>query len=332
MTGSFKYLHFLSDSPFLRPLAYRMLSADRLSRNPLYRHIYSRRIKGMQERRLAYPKTVAIEGTNACNSACIMCGHKGMTRAQGVMPMELYARILEQLKDWRLESLLLSGFGEPLLDPRLEERIALAKARGFGNIGLVSNASLLYPEKAAKLISAGLDLMHISLDGATPETFHKLRPGLDHRTVIQNIDHILSLSPRPRIFIQVVTLDANAEETTTLQKIWGPKADRLIFRQAQDWAGQVPLPDRQDSPHLMARKLWPPCLYLWDQMNIYWDGTVPSCCLDYEARQPLGNAAGQALVDIWQGPVLKDLRQKHNAGQRDQLSLCRQCRYFSVWW
>jgi len=328
----FDLRHILSDSPVWRPLAYRMVSAGRLVRIPLYRHLYSRRIKGIQEGRLPYPTTVAIEGTSACNAACVMCGHKNMKRAQGVMSLELYKRILGQLQDWPIRSLLLSGFGEPLLDPHLEERISLAKSKGFGNIGLVSNASLLSPEKAARLISAGLDQMHISLDGASPETYHRLRPGLDYSKVVENIDHILSLSPRPKIYIQVVTLSDNKKEITELRHLWEHKADRLIFRQAQDWAGQVPLPDREHSPHLMERKLWPPCRYLWDQLNIYWDGTVPVCCLDYEARQMIGNVETDNLAGIWQGAILGDLRQKHNAGQRDQISLCRHCRYFSVWW
>lgn len=328
----FNLRRILSDSPVWRPLAYRIVSSARLVRNPLYRHLYSRRIKGLQKRRLPYPTTVAIEGTSACNAACVMCGHKSMTRAQGVMTMELYTRILEQLKDWHLESLLLSGFGEPLLDPHLEERISLAKSKGFENVGLVSNASRLSPEKAAKLISAGLDFMHISLDGASPETYNRLRPGLDYHEVVKNIDHILSLSLRPQIFIQVVTLSDNENEITDLRRLWEHKADRLIFRQAQDWAGQVPLPDREHSPHLMERNLWPPCRYLWDQLNIYWDGTVPACCLDYEVRQIIGNAGKDTMASIWQGAALGDLRQKHNAGQRDQISLCRHCRYFSVWW
>ncbi len=328
----FNLRRILSDSPVWRPLAYRVLSSVRLGRNPLYRHLYSRRIKGVQQRGLPYPATVAIEGTNACNAACLMCGHRSMKRAQGVMSLELYKKILEQLQDWPIRSLLLSGFGEPLLDPHLEERISLARSKGFGNIGLVSNASLLSPEKAKKLIWAGLDLMHISLDGASPETYHKLRPGLDYHKVVGNIDHILSLSPRPKIHLQVVTLSDNKAEITDLRRLWERKADRLIFRQAQDWAGQVPLPEREHSPHLVEREHWPPCRYLWEQLNIYWDGTVPACCLDYEARQIIGNAERDALASIWQGAALGGLRQKHNAGQRDQLSLCRHCRYFSVWW
>lgn len=326
------FRRIFSDSPFLRPLAYRVVSSDRLSRNYLYRHLYSRRIKIIQENRLLYPRTVAIEGTNACNSACIMCGHKDMVRTQGIMSLELYKKILEQLQDWPIRSLLLSGFGEPLLDPHLEERISLAKSKGLGNIGLVSNASLLSPEKAKKMISAGLDLMHISLDGASPGTYHKLRPGLDYYKVVENINHILSLSPRPKIHLQVVTLNDNKAEITDLRRLWERKADRLIFRQVQDWAGQVQLQELQYSPHLADRKYWPPCLYLWDQLNVYWDGTVPACCLDYEARQIVGNAGHQLLEDIWNGNRLKDIRQKHNAGQRNEIFLCRQCRYFSVWW
>lgn len=328
----FNIRHILSDSSVVRPLAYQIISWDRLNRNPLYRHLYSSRIINIQNNRVKYPKTVAIEGTNKCNSACIMCGHRNMERCKGVMSMKMYELIIEQLQHWPIKSLLLSGFGEPLLDPYIEDRIIMAKSKGFRNIGIVSNALLLTPEKADKLIAAGLDLMHISLDGATPETYQRLRPGLDYRIVVENINHILLRSPRLKVNIQVVALKDNVKEVTTLRRLWEHKADRLIFRQAQDWAGQVTIPNKAYSPHFKKRKFWPPCLYLWDQLSIYWDGTMPACHLDYEAKQIIGNVNRQNITDIWEGSVLKDLRQKHNAGQRDQIPLCRQCRYFSVWW
>jgi len=312
-------------------LAYRLLSSGWINRNQLYKKIYSRRIKSIQERS-HFPRIVSVEGTNFCNSACVMCGHKNMQRPKGVMPIELYKNILSQLKGWPIESLLLSGFGEPLLDPLLEERISLARSNGFGNIGIVTNASLLHPDKVSKLRIAGLDFMHISMDGATKETYQKLRPGLDFDTIVSNLSHLLSTPKRPRIYIQVVTLEENIDELNALRRMWGPKADRLIFRQSQDWAGQVTLPNQINSPHLIARPQWPPCRYLWDQLNIYWDGTVPLCCLDYEARQVVGSADKQSLQSIWQGGELSDIRQKHNAGHRDKIALCRHCRYFSVWW
>lgn len=329
---NFTIRHILSESHYLRPLAYKLASSVWLNNSNLYQHLYTRHIKSVQKINASFPKTVSIEGANFCNLSCAACGHKNMKRNKGVMSIEMYRNILKQLQAWPIESIFLSGYGEPLLDPHLEERISLAKTYGFNNIGMVSNGSLLSPEKSVRLISAGLDFMHISIDGITSETYEKLRPGGDISTLIQNIDNILSLDPRPRIFLQITIFNENEVEIDSIVKAWKNRVDRLIIRQALDWAGQVPLSVRTYSPHLVDRPQWPPCHYLWDQLNIFWDGTVPACCFDYETQQAIGNANKQSLQSIWQSPAIIDIRQKHNAGQRSLLPLCRQCRYYSVWW
>ena len=327
-----KFHDALGDSGTIRPLAYRILTSAWLERFPPYRTLYARRIAARQRAGAAFPRVVAIEGTNRCNAACVMCGHKGMQRAHGVMDLALYQRLISQLQAHPPELLLLSGFGEPLLDPHLGHRISLAKRAGLQRIGIVTNASLLTAEQTDELIAAGLDLVHISLDGATPATYNRLRPGLDFDCVIGNIERLLARQRRPAVHIQVVMLRENASEKQALRRLWHGRADRLIFRPAQDWAGQVSLPPADYSPHLMRHDGAPPCRYLWDQLNVYWDGTVPACCLDFEAKQVLGDVKQETSDEVWQGGILADMRRKHNDGERDTIPLCRQCNYFSVWW
>ena len=323
---------FLSSSSRLRPLAYRLVSWPALNSAGLYRAIYHRRIAAQQKDLSHFPRVVSIEGTTLCNARCLMCGHKDMRRAQGSMAWPLYQNIIDQIAGKPLELLLLSGYGEPLLDDFLARRIACAKKAGIGNIGIVTNASLLTPDRAGELIAAGIDLLHISLDGASAKTYSRLRPGLDFEAVTANIEHLLARRVRPKVHIQVVLLDQDAGEQTAIACRWGKRADRLVFRQAQNWAGRVKLPEAASSPHLRKRSGAPPCLYLWDQLNIYWDGTVPACCLDYEACQTVGNVANETLADVWNGKPLAALRDKHNAGHRGEIPLCRHCDYFSVWW
>jgi wyosine [tRNA(Phe)-imidazoG37] synthetase (radical SAM superfamily) len=66
----------------------------------------------------------------------------------------------------------LHGFGEPLLDKLLPERIRLAKAYGIKHTYIVSNASLLSPETSRKIIDAGLDKMKISFSGTDEESYN----------------------------------------------------------------------------------------------------------------------------------------------------------------
>jgi len=324
--------HWIIDSRRPRQLALRLLSSSWLSHCPPYQEVYRTWIRSRQRGYLGRPDILSLETTNACNARCLMCGHRLMKRPVGFMSPELYGRILEQLPAWDLKTLYLSGFGEPLLDETLPDKISQARPRTKAEIAIVSNGSLLTREMARNLSAAGLDRIHLSLDGANPKTFSRLRPGLDFHQVIDNIQGLLDLSCRPRVIIQVVMVDQPSKDLEELRRTFRGRVDRLIFRQAQDWAGRVALKVKAYSPHLSAAGSAPPCRYLWDQMNIYWNGIVPSCCLDYEARQPLGDANTQSLADIWQGARLQSIRQKHNAGLRDQLPLCRHCGYFSVWW
>lgn len=320
------------DSRRPRQLAYRLLSSAWLSHCLTYQEVYRLWIRHRQRHGLAHPETLSLETTNACNARCLMCGHRLMRRPVGFMSSELFHRILEQLSGWDLKTLYLSGFGEPLLDRKLPDKISLARSRTKAEIAIVTNGSLLTDEMAGRLSEAGLDRIHLSLDGANSEAFSRLRPGLDFRQVLDNIEGLLARPRRPRVIMQVVMVDQSPADMEEIERRFGRRVDRLTFRQAQDWAGRVELKVRAYSPHLSSASAWPPCRYLWDQLNIYWDGTVPSCCLDYEARQPLGNANVQSLEDIWQGARLQAVRQKHNTGRRHQLPLCRHCRYFSVWW
>ncbi len=325
-------LSALQDSNELRPVAYRLLSSPALNRSRWYRWLYRRRIRSVQRSGGSFPRVVAIEGTNRCNAACVMCGHRTMRRAQGVMAWPLYQRLIAQLRAAPVETVLLSGFGEPLCDPDLVRRVAAAKAAGLPRVGIVTNAALLAPLAARALAAAGLDLVHVSLDGASASTYGRLRPGLDFDIVTANLDYLLGLRPRPAVHVQMTLFKENRGDAAAIRRRWGGRADRLIFRQAQDWAGQVEIPRPDYTPHLAARQAPPPCRYLWDQLNIYWDGVVPACCLDYEAELTIGDATAQSLPGIWRGDALGRIRELHDRGGRDRIPLCGNCRYFSVWW
>ncbi len=320
------------DSWRLRNMAYRILSSPALNRSSPYRSLYQKRIAYQQRRRLKHPFTVSVETTSACNASCIMCGHSQMKRPIGRMTWDLYQKIVDQCRGWPLESFYLSGYGEPLLDNELAAKIAYARERGIVNTAIVTNASLLTPQRAAQLAEAGLARIHLSLDAASPDAYSRLRPGLDFGRVMANVESLLAKQQRPAVILQLVLVDQSPAEVREVIRRFRGRVQRLTVRQAQDWAGRVKISAASFSPHLVTTESWPPCFYLWDQLNVYWDGTVPSCCLDYEAEQPLGNATGQSLEVIWQGPVLSGLREKHNAGLRSALPLCRRCRYFPVWW
>ena len=122
-----------------------------------------------------FPAVVRLETTNACNACCLICPHRQMQRPITTMDKGLYARLIDECVAAGCRKIHLHNFGEPLLDQQLEDRIAYAKQKGIRLVRIFCNGSLLSPDRARRLIEAGLDEVKVSLDGATREEFERIR-------------------------------------------------------------------------------------------------------------------------------------------------------------
>ncbi|WP_025323889.1 radical SAM/SPASM family putative metalloenzyme maturase [Deferrisoma camini] len=128
---------------------------------------------------LPYPSKLFVETTTRCNLRCAMCVKQ--TPDNGVAEGDLDDAVFAGLEPAfaRLETLILSGIGEPLLHPRLEEFIRQARSvmPAGATIGFQTNGLLLDEDRALRLVEAGLDRICLSLDAVNPATFRRIREG-----------------------------------------------------------------------------------------------------------------------------------------------------------
>lgn len=126
-----------------------------------------------------YPSKLFVETTSRCNLNCFMCVKQtaGGDMRDGDLADTTFARLAEALP--HLDALVLNGIGEPLLHPRIEDFIRLAKDKMPADswVGFQTNGVLLNEKRALALAEAGLDRVGLSLDGVTPETFRRVREG-----------------------------------------------------------------------------------------------------------------------------------------------------------
>jgi radical SAM protein with 4Fe4S-binding SPASM domain len=142
---------------------------------------------GMVELRPPLPDSLQLEVTSACNLRCAMClvrYRPPVNKLAGAMTEGLFRQIVDEVPT--LRRLTLQGLGEPLLSPYLLAMIRYAKARGV-TVGFNSNATLLSRNRAEELLDAGLDWLHVSLDGADAETYEGIRDGASFETVVTNL-------------------------------------------------------------------------------------------------------------------------------------------------
>jgi len=103
------------------------------------------------------------------------------------MSSKTFDRILEGLKAISPKpTVFFGGFGEPLSHPSIVDMVARVKALD-ATVELITNGTLLTREMSRRLIEAGLDMLWVSLDGATPESYADVRLGAALPEVLANL-------------------------------------------------------------------------------------------------------------------------------------------------
>jgi len=274
---------------------------------PYYRH------------HLPLPAVILIENTNCCNAQCVMCPRETLTRKRGFMEFGLFEKIIRQVSSASRKPVVhLHGFGEPLLDESLPERIMLAKACGIKHTYLVTNASLLFPDTARKLISAGLDTMKISFYGTDEESYHATMRRLDFEVALHNIREFVRIRKElnkttPKLILQYLPQEANGAKTEEFRSLWRSVLDKRVgdclnFSSLDNFGG-----GRAYNP--LGERIVSVCFYPWAALSVLCDGRAVTCCMDYNGVQGVGDLNFQSVTEIWNGPVLSSIRR--NFGKLD---------------
>jgi len=157
---------------------------------------------------------VYVEPTNRCNIACRICVRNTWDVELGQMSEATFARILAGLEAISPPpTVFFGGLGEPLAHLRTIEMVARVKALG-ATAELITNGTLLTEERSRQLIEAGLDVLWVSIDGATPESYADVRLGAALPEVLENLAGFRRARPpahrpRPEIGIAFVAMKRN---------------------------------------------------------------------------------------------------------------------------
>lgn len=167
-------------------------------------------------------KHIYVEVTNKCNLNCSTCMRNVWDVKYGHMSNETFERILsafDHIPD--KPELFIGGYGEPLSHPGILELIKLAKKRGH-RVSLISNGILLTEDVSRALIDLHLDMLWVSLDGASPECYTDVRLGDSLPVVLENLVRLRSIkyqrfglsiwSGYPKLGIAFVAMQRNIHE------------------------------------------------------------------------------------------------------------------------
>ena len=276
-----------------------------------------------------YPYEMQIDPNNVCNLRCPLCptGQRTHERPAGQMPFERYDRLLREVAPY-LFKVRLYSWGDPLLHEAIHEMVALASAL---NVGTQISSNLSRPmgeADADRLIRSGLELLKVSLDGVTADTYRRYRIGGDFERVVANVRTLArrkrALGSRtPTIELQFIVMRHNEGEVGQLEALRRRlDADRarqvpvainvLDPEQRRTYLPRDPALSRYDyrrdcqDKYLSGTRV---CPWPWTSAVVNWDGTVSPCCVFEGHDTEMGNAFGAGgFREVWNGPAYRRAR------------------------
>ena len=168
---------------------------------------------------------VYIEPTVACNLDCITCFRNDWEQPIGKMTEETFEHIFNGLKKMDpVPSVYFGGIGEPLFHQETIEWIRRIKKELGVKVELITNGTTLTEKKTRELIDTGLDVLWVSLDGATPESYADVRMGAELPVILENLRRLFKMRkgghfPQPEIGVAFVAMKRNINDLPKIIKL-----------------------------------------------------------------------------------------------------------------
>ena len=152
-------------------------------------------VKAIYRGEFPSPRTVELFVTSDCNHRCVGCHTKAL-RGGDVKNLDpdLAAGLLEEWSAIGVRGLEISGVGEPLLYPYINEIIGKARSLGL-SVGLLTNGSRLH-EADVELLLRACRFIRVSYDSCDAGLYRKLHGADDLERVEKNIAEMVSLKKR----------------------------------------------------------------------------------------------------------------------------------------
>ena len=173
---------------------------------------------------LGRPYWLAVDPTNFCQLQCPFCptGAGRGVRDKAVLTLAHFERFLDRVGPYVVH-IDMMNWGEPTLNKELPGMISAAKRHGI-EVKVDSNLNDLSEAMAEGLVRSGLDVLSVSIDGASQETYEKYRVNGKLDSVLDNVRRMVKKkkelgSQTPLLIWQFLVFKHNEHEVELAQKM-----------------------------------------------------------------------------------------------------------------
>lgn len=272
-----------------------------------------------------FPHDLVVETIAGCNLRCVMCPLKTLARPKGLMSIDLWRRIIREVKEkspsTRIWPSLMGDIS--LMAEDFYRMASEAVALGL-DLRVNTNGYAYTPRSLDSLINTGCREIIVGIDGATKETYEKIRVGSEFEKVVRNIEYLITNKKSGQtITVQFIQMEENENEVPAFVDMWSKRGPvKIKIRHRLGWGTTV------GSNRLNYRGERIPCPWLIRSSTIAWDGRYLQCDSDHNGVYSPGNFMETSISDMWNGP-LKIRRDRHWNRQFD-FDPCEKCNDWQV--
>jgi len=275
-----------------------------------------------------FPKIILVAMGSPCNAKCPHCPCTVKPSIRDTEDKFFSERNWQKLIDeceGKRTAIRMSGYGEPLLNPRIFDMIEYGKSKGV-RMSLITNGSLFTKAKIRRIMAAEIDSIEVSIDTHRELIYMKLRHGLNFKKTKQNLLDLVSVRNEvgAKTCIMASIIDQPRKNPTIMQsaEYWSQIVDKVMVRKYVTW-GVLPEEHRQYLPKEWERG---PCPYPYERLMIDPDGYFRLCPYDDQKLVPaFGHLDRDSVKDVWLGKRFSKIRRNHSQGKFRFTELCNKC-------
>lgn len=297
-----------------------------------------------EKHRSRAPVIYNIETTNACNMKCEMCPRTTMmTRKIETLDQGTFEKIVDQItpfsveewKNWKLfveenykiapyemsenhfflyiipKIIQLHGYGDPLLDKRMADRIQILSGKGLSTY-FSCNPANIDINKNLEMFENGLNYIKYSIETVDDSRHKRIRGKASnfsesYQKILELLEEKMKHSYKTTIIITMLDLHGfnQQEEFEKLKKAF-EGLDVYIYLKSQDQQWYQNIDEATNSVHWTEF-----CQHPWISMTIKSNGEAAMCMEDFNNEIILGDARKESLYDIWNGKKYRQFRKDH---------------------
>ncbi|WP_130861662.1 radical SAM/SPASM domain-containing protein [Bacilliculturomica massiliensis] len=279
-----------------------------------------------------FPSQIIVDVTENCNYACAHCPHANFAQSSvftgAQLSLSLHNQMIDEVKAYGracTQQIRYTANGEPLLHPQIFDMLEYSVNNSGTFVSLTTNGSLLNERNCDKLLNININLIDVSLDANSKETYEKIRINGDFDRVKENVLNLINIKKErkaaTKIVVSFVVQPLNLHEAKQFEEYWYSQGvDYVVMRKLHTAAGanHMHISDNDEQ-----RK---PCIYPWERIVLSAKGELGFCPNSWEGKSTICQYDEKnSIHKLWKSDIYAQLRNEHLNNQFQSGHVCTNC-------